>query len=523
MKLRRPAIILLSISLLISLVSACSITGGNPTPTPQGIYSIDPLFQKLYGHLGGADILGPAISPIFEDKGRIYQYVDAGLLMYDPNLPRSQRPDLAPLGRDMGVYELPAGKTVTTQGTYADGHLIYDKFVPLYEKLGGEDTVGKALTEVHRNTEKNRYEQYFENLGFYWVEGDSPDNVHLLSYGAWKCDQSCRHSPPENSRINLPIRTAAPFVSEVAREGLDFTGYALTEPYLAPDGLLEQIYENVVLTLDPATPQEVRLLDLPEKVGITRDELVPQSLDGDMYFYPIQDGLGYNIPSYFMEYIQQHGGMDYIGAPITQLIQQSDQTTRQCFVNMCLEAAPDASGKLIVRPVSLGLKYRDLYFKPEQLNLNPDQAVDITMQIWEDYPIVPPIQEQTIGVVVYGDNVPIAGVEPDLELTLPDGSLKTYVMPPTGIDGQSQVKVEPLNARNGTLVPYKICVGTRAGHKFCVIDSYLIWMTEYVTVTPLAPTQFKGYLPFILKNASVYVPAVIESMITYLPLVIAGR
>lgn len=522
-KLRRPAIFLLSIFVFVFLVTACSIKGGLPSPTPEGTYSIDPLFQPYYQRLGDADVLGPAISPVFEDKGKIYQYLDSGLLRYDPDLPLSQRLGFAPLGRDLGVFELPVANLSPSKGTYADGHRIDDQFLPLYIKLGGKDTFGKLLTEIHKNTEENRYEQYFENLGFYWSADDPDKTVRLLSYGAWKCDQSCRHPPPEGSRLNQPLRSAVPFVTEVARKGLDFTGYALTEPYLAPDGLLEQIYENVVLTVDTGTGSDVRLLDLPEKVGIAMEALVQQSTTGEMYFYPVQGGLGYNIPPYFMEYIQENGGMDYIGTPITQLAQQADQTYRQCFKNMCLEAAPDSSGNLSVHPVPLGVKYRDLYFKPEQVKISPDQSVDITMQLWEDYPMVSPTQEQQIGVAVYGNNVPVAGMVPELELTLPDGSVKTYVMPPTGTDGQTQLKVESLNARNGTLIPYKVCVGTPSGHKFCVIDSYLIWTAGSVSVTPKPPSQHIGYLPFVLKNATVYVPAVIETIITYLPLVVAGK
>ena len=48
--------------------------------------------------------------------------------------------------------------------------------------------VGKPPTELHYNPETQRYEQYFENLGMYWLESEGPEHVRLLNYGAWKCD-----------------------------------------------------------------------------------------------------------------------------------------------------------------------------------------------------------------------------------------------------------------------------------------------------------------------------------------------
>jgi hypothetical protein len=47
-----------------------------------------------------------------------------------------------------------------------DGYQVYDKFSGLDQELGGIEAVGKPLTGVHKNLEKNRYEQFFENLGF---------------------------------------------------------------------------------------------------------------------------------------------------------------------------------------------------------------------------------------------------------------------------------------------------------------------------------------------------------------------
>jgi hypothetical protein len=507
----------------VILLTSCTRAGGEPASLPEGTYPVDPLFRELYEGYGGISRLGPAISPVFESDGVIYQYVDRALLMYNPDAPHEQRVRLAPLGRDLGVYELPAEPDSSSGGLVVDGYPIYDKFVPLFQELGGVAAVGKPLTIVHENIEKNRYEQFFENLGFYWVDGDLPDAVGLLSYGAWKCDTYCRHAPPDNSRLLMPTKTAVPFLKEVARLGLDFTGYARTEPYLAPDGSLQQIFDNLVMVVNPQYPDTVHLLPLSEKLGLMGDALQPLASDTALYFYPVQGSLGYNVPPYFIDYIQKHGGMELVGAPVSQLSQRDSQMFRQCFLNMCLEAKVAETGEAFVSPVNLGLKYRDLFYRQETATVDESQPLDLAIQVWEDLPMVSPNQEQVIGVVVYGNNLPLIGSRPELTLTLPDGSPQAYVMPPTDDQGESKVSIDPLDVANGTLIPYKVCVAAQKEQKFCVLDSYLVWITDYVTVTPLAPVQYTNYIPFVLKHIEFYIPILVDSFKTFLPLVNHGR
>jgi hypothetical protein len=507
----------------VFLLASCTRAGGEPVPLPEGTYPVDPLFRDLYASYGEITRLGPAISPVFEKDGVIYQYVDRALMMFNPDAPRDQRLRLAPLGRDMGVYELPASVDISAGGLVVEGYPVYEKFTSLFQELGGLAAVGKPLSGVHKNVEKNRYEQFFENLGFYWVEGDPPDAVGLLSYGAWKCDVYCRHAPPDDSRMAMPTKTAVPFLKEVARLGLDFTGYARSEPYLAPDGSLQQIFDNLVMVLNPQYPDTVDLLPLSEKLGLMGDALQTPPIDTSLYFYPVQGGLGYNIPPYFIDYIQKHGGMELVGAPVSQLSQHDSQTYRQCFRNICLEAQIAESGETTVAPVHLGLKYRDLFYRQQTGMIDESQPIDLAIQVWEDLPMVSPNQEQVIGVVVYGNNQPLIGNQPELTLTLPDGTPRAYVMPPTDDEGESKISIEPLDVANGTLIPYKVCVAAQEKQKFCVIDSYLVWITEYVTVTPLAPVQYTSYIPFVIKHIEFYVPVIVETFMTYLPLVNHGQ
>ncbi|HEX7976413.1 MAG TPA: hypothetical protein VF498_18525, partial [Anaerolineales bacterium] len=467
----------------------------------------------------------------------------AALMVYDPDMPASQRFSLAPLGLDLNLTE-PAVPAPGQKGSrYVDGHVIFPDFVPLYDALGGIRQVGKPLTEVHYNPNTKRYEQYFSNLGFYRVEGDSSGSIRLLSYGAWKCDSACRQDSNGNAAINAHPQIESLFTGTVARLGVDFTGFSLTDAYVAADGKMEQVFENVVLA---AQGEKVALRSIPEKLGLFPDPLKVNNNDALFGFYSIQGKKGYNVLQAFITYIDQHGSYTVSGAPIGELSRLNDQVYRQCFVNLCLDYDQSASSP--VRPAPLGYNYKDLTVQPtpnpsalaakparqtdpasarpqEQPALptpepaqpvdpnppaaapqpdaaaqpaavgvspsaaetNPPQtnpAVDpaqialdseISVQVWETYPMVASNQAQEIGVSVLQDNNAVANLSPVLVVSWPDGSQKPFVFPPTGGDGQSHLNVPPIAASNGTLVPYQVCVATPAGAKFCVKDSFLIW------------------------------------------------
>ncbi|MFN3307582.1 MAG: hypothetical protein ACK44E_00100 [Anaerolineales bacterium] len=232
-----------------------------------GTYLLDSNFKPFYEQLGGISRLGPAISPLIERGDKRYQYTTAVLLEYDR---KSGMVQLSPLGRELGFR---SASSVVPK--------IYPPFEKTYAEMGGAKVIGQPLSEVHYNERLGRYEQYFERAGFYILEGDASQTVYLLSYGAWKCHLSCSFSVPENSRIDLPTVKAAPMTAFVYRYGVEFSGFALSEPYLAADGLVEQIYENLVLTFNPEHPEQVDLRPLPELVVIPWS---PNSL------YPIMNG-----------------------------------------------------------------------------------------------------------------------------------------------------------------------------------------------------------------------------------------
>lgn len=513
MNTRRDRLIIL-LTIIIIVISACNLEKAK-TPTPEGTYPLDPIFQKYYNQLGGKFVLGDAISPVFSEQGKFYQYVVAGLLMYDPE-DRSTR--LAPIGRDLGVRENPPSLQASEAGRYIDGYRIFDRFVPMYDRLGGENVVGKPLTEAHFNVERNRYEQYFENLGFYWLEGDADDEVHLLAYGDWECQDKCPIEIDPNATVSWPSRIPAVFSRLIEQNGLSFTGFALSKPYINQEGQVEQIYENLVMLADPGASDNVYLLSLPERVGRSRETPGAPSPVPGMRFFAIQENLGYNVPLVFDDYIQAHGGYIFIGQPITHLTRPNLQTIEQCFVNLCLQGELNYNGKMEVRPLALGIKYRDIY-KPQETSFGMEKSLDVTMQLWESYPLISPDQEQEIGVVVFSGGEPVPDVSAELTVRMPDGEEQIYQLPPTDQQGETRLRLGALNAENGTLVPYRACVHLKNQQKFCVMDSYLIWHTATEEIKTILPPEKTSYLPFVIKNFHMYVPAFVNRYMNYMPFI----
>lgn len=507
--------IFLTILFISLLASACEREIPKPPADVQNSQSIDPLFAKYYTSLGGKDVLGAAISPMFTQNGISYQYTVSALLAYDPKAEAGQQYRLSPLGRSMGIAEPVVSQPQQAETNYLDGHIIFPEFVPLFRQLGGKANTGAPLTEARFNRDRKRIEQYFENVGFYISTEDQTRVVHLLAYGAWKCDISCRSQAPLNSIIDLPKQayhpkqspsTAAPgsqgdvqkpvsagyqvvipfvpmnhldarmFSGSLKKMGADFTGYALSNVYQAEDGTFEQIYENVVVTLDPTKPEAVVLRPLAESFQIKPGAYEAVSDDPVMLYVPVEGNQGYNVPSFFIHYLSLHGGMELAGKPLTSFSVLEDDVFWQCFTNICLEEDRSAPDGLLIRPVAMGYLYKQAHSKSRQISQKIATPIkERELQVWNVYPRVAPNQEQIIEVGVMENHTPWEGVQPDLTLTLPDGRQQHFEFTATDKDGRSQLRLPAVAASDSTLVPYQVCITDQTGEKSCVKENYLIW------------------------------------------------
>jgi hypothetical protein len=461
--------------LIIALLNACT---PSPDASTGGIYPLDSTFADFYRQVGGEQTLGPAISPAYINEGVTYQYVVSGLMAYNPNDIPLKRFHFSPIASDNwqinGLVEpVPQDSNLH----YVNGHKIWEEIWTFYDQYGS-DIIGLPLTGVTVNDAKQRYEQYFEGLGFYRNFSDLPGQIHLMPYGYWMCANKCQYRtpdsiPPAASYSRGYSATEQLFLQASERLGYGFTGAPLLPARLGSDGKYEMVFENVILYIDPSAGNQIRLRPLPAWLGIPADPPGAAQKTGWLSFYPTGDGLGYNVPNTFSEYIQQHGTLDYSGNPITEYSSLPDQGYTQCFKNVCLEYHPTAPNGLQVRPHSLGADYLTSGTKTSTPGPTFSEALQINA--WEDSPLIPSGQIQVIHIQATQNNAPLIGIAFSLVVKQPDGITKTYTLEPTGKDGKTSIELDPINGPNGANVLYEVCVIGAVAPQVCFSKSYTIW------------------------------------------------
>jgi hypothetical protein len=297
---QRPKFPLILLGFLQIFLALACVEEGKQAPIG---HTIAPELESFYKYMDGEQFLGIAISKPFTQDGLLYQYTVAGLLIYNP---QTGDAFLAPLALEWGISDPDETPPTDPSTPYVNGHRIWEEVLPYYEKYGTK-TLGLPLTAVQFNEDKQRYEQYFERVGFYRNGSDAVGQVHLMPYGDWMCGGYCFYEAYD------AIPTAAPssevlqvvdqaFLEAAERWGYELTGRPLSTAYQTPDGLYEKVFENVVLYLDPQSSR-VGLAPLAQRVNIVPDPPVPHSDVPGMNFYVIQGEVGYNIPQHFPDYI----------------------------------------------------------------------------------------------------------------------------------------------------------------------------------------------------------------------------
>jgi hypothetical protein len=432
-------------------------------------HTVDPTFLEFYNALGGKDILGPAISVMYEENGRKLQFTSKALMVYSPGAPESARYQLAALGNAMKVAETPLNPVSP------NGHEIYSGFLPLFQQLGGTRNAGQPITSVKADPNNNRIIQYFENVGFYQLESDPPDVAHLLDYGAWKCAQACSFASPQESIVIPPSTPGYGIEAAVDRLDPNLTGYPLTDIYIASDGNQEQIFENVVIFTDSGSPGGIALRPLPSMLDIMSDTPSPAG-QGKGKFIAVEGDQGFYVPYHMDEYIERNNGYDFVGKPITNYKQVSENLYRQCFENLCLDFRPDENGSFQFRLMSLGSRYKSQYFKATSDSSENNNSFEaVTLTVWERYPVISASEYQEIYVMVLDGGTPLENIDLVLHLTMPDGSQQTQSFTPTGRDGQTRIELTPIDTSSGTLIVYDVCLDHVENGPDCVTDDYLIW------------------------------------------------
>jgi hypothetical protein len=441
-----------------------------------GAYPIDLTFTDFYLAFGGEETLGPAISIATTENGVTKQYTDTGLMIFNPHEPEPSRFSFAPLGLELGTAggEL-LGKAYVT-GRIIAGHLVIADFLEEYERLGGARFVGKPIGEAQYNTEKGRIEQYFENLGFYKLDGES--RVRLMSYGAYACDRNCRQQDPV---AGIPVlQTVIPdtFLKKTLELGLPIVGKPLTGVHYDIDGNQEVIFENIVLVAEDDFANEVGIRPIVEQIGEYRQDPTESQDSPLSEFYEVNNGIGYDVPLYFVEFLNANGGLQIAGDPISHVFSPEPGVFWQCFTNLCLEFNLNEDGAGRLRLVPIGVDYKNKQFK-SAFNFEQSQSLEqLEIKVWERDSYVSSNDSQEINVAIYQSNSPLSNFEPLLLVTMPDGSQRKAYFQPSSENGCTSIELAPIDAPNGTLIAYKVCLFGMDGEPKCVGDNYLIWDTD---------------------------------------------
>jgi hypothetical protein len=441
-----------------------------------GTYPIDPLFADFYKILGGEDVLGPAISPTSNVGGKTSQYVEAGLLVFDPREPESSRFHLAPLGNDLRVHEEADHPMGDGKGRIINGHLVIAEIFDVYESLGGARFVGKPITGAKYNDAKGRVEQYFENLGFYKL--DKEKKIRLMPYGVYSCDRKCRYQEPQAWIPGREPILPEPFLEKTLQLGLPFVGRPLTGLHIAPDGQQEVIFENLVLAADLASPDEVQARSLGAEIGYQIQNLVLPNESPLMIFFEISDGKGHNVPTLFIDYLNLYGGLEVAGNPISEVFSTGNGTYRQCFTNLCLDFEINSDDDQNLKPAALGEKYKTEYYDKIRDFESNQTMENLDLKVWEENIFVSSDTPQEIYVALYENGKPLENCEPILIVTMLDGSKRRSTFQPSNENGQTSIRLSPIEAPNGTLIAYQICIMDLNGTLRCVGDNYLIWNSD---------------------------------------------
>jgi hypothetical protein len=479
--------------IILLILVACEESDGGLQGGTKSVYQVDPLFREYHDQLGGDRLIGATISPGFSRDRFIFQYTISGLMVFDGQAEESERFSLAPIGNDMNIEQPVSGDDNPAKSSDQTGFENFSEFQKMYTKLGSEKSIGIALTPPRFSHPKQRYEQFFTNLGFYRSVNDAPGTVKLLAYGAWKCGDSCMTPPIDENEVILPEiigERFSPWVSELKPE---FTGFAISPVKKLPDGTLQQVFENLVLEIRPGE-KEIRILPLTRELGILPEPLQLNKNIPGMIFIPVQSGMGYHVLETFNDYLEAHGGLTVSGLPIGELQSVGNKLRRQCFENLCIEEDGRVGQPLNIRLSPLGYSFTWLNTIPTQAPIPSDipktespegedtvpewqSDAELSLQVWELYPFVGPQQNQEIFVSVFLNGTPVGGVLPTLTLNVPGAEQIQKNMQPTSSDGQSHLGLDAIDAPNGTIITYQVCVPISGDKLFCGRGDFIIWAT----------------------------------------------
>lgn len=467
-----PLPLLATISILCgALIGGCSAGATPAASLDSGDITVDETFHAFWAAEGGLETLGPPLDAASVDGAILRQTFLNVELVFDPQATTPSHIYLSPLGRSLGLAEPPVTEPSKSGVRYfkSTGHTLFTGFVQAFDQLGGESVLGDPISEVIFRD--GLVVQYFECAGLFREQSAAPTDVHLLALGL-AARPSADHSPPPGFQAVLPpgLRPR-PFGAFLDRYGGEAVfGVPLSDPHLAPDGSLEQVYERAVLYSPSGPPAEVRLRPLGRGLG-SADPAIPMPADPQAPYFA---ETGHTVGLAFTDFFVDHGGEEVIGLPLGEA-SAADAVLSQRFENVVLQYRFDLPSSLAVQLAPLGRDYLDRLVPGSTAPATPLGATSAAVatdtpstgaaivKTWAQKPILPRGAEQTIFVEVRRpDGSPWAGVAPVIVIDAPSGKIYPPV-PLTNPEGLTAVTLTLEGLAPGEIVGFDVAVAGDAG------------------------------------------------------------
>jgi hypothetical protein len=454
-----------------AVLSGCSSLGAPAASLENGDVTVADAFDAFWTDKGGLETFGPPLEAAHYDSSLLHQTFLNVELIFDTRATTPSHIYLAPLGSSLGLAEPPVPQPSKSGVRYfkSTGHTLFTGFVQAFDRLGGESVLGDPISEV--SFRDGLVVQYFEGAGLYREQSAAPTEVHLLALGLAARSGADRNAPPGFQAVLPPGLRPRPFGAFLDRYGGEAVfGVPLTDPHLAPDGSLEQVYERAVLYSPSGAPAEVRVRPLGRALGPPD---APNARPADSQA-PYFTETGHAVGLAFAGFFADHGGRDVIGLPLGEA-SAAGGVLSQRFENVVLQYRFDLPSSLAVQLAPLGQSYltqltqepsttsAPLVSTPSPAPTDTATAGVAIVKTWVENAILPRGGEQTIFVEVRRANGTVwPGVAPVIVIDAPGGELYPPV-PLTNPEGLTAVTLAIDDLAPGEIVTYDVAVAGDAG------------------------------------------------------------
>ncbi|HSB90276.1 MAG TPA: hypothetical protein VLD63_09665 [Anaerolineales bacterium] len=430
---------------------------------------IAPEFKSFWEEAGGLATFGPPLEPPQRVGTGLSQTFLAVQLVVDES-DRDQPVRLAALGLDLGLAEPAEPPSDAGRGRYfaETGHTLYAGFAPFYEALGGQEVVGPPITEVRFSG--GRISQYFENLGMVRPENASPSDVRLVALGLAVLPSSAFGLDVDKLVLPGSVRER-PFSAALDEYGGEaLLGQPLSDPYLAEDGVLEQVYERAVVYDAGNDARRVGFRAIGRELGASAPA-APRSDEPGAIF---DEATGHNILWAFADFYRAHRGPELLGAPLDEARLENDRLV-QWFENGELVYSYDLPVDLVIELAPLGARFFAAHPLPSPsatgesratatITVTPSSVGGITIEVTLGKVSLRASDEQTVAVRLLGrDGKPLKAVSPTVTWYGPTSS-DSIQAPATDKRGRTSVSFRLEGARPFQIIT--VVVTARDGSQY---------------------------------------------------------